>query len=150
MAPATAERRLRLAVAVAVARTPYLVLDEGYTVVEVGEPARAEFRQLVGRNLWECFPGAEPLFRPYYEEAWSTGEPIEFVQFYEGAVARVRARAHDGRLELSWELLAQLDTLTIEGLRSSVARAISALDEHESTARRARARRTLRLVEGAA
>lgn len=136
--------------AVAVTRTPYLVLDESYTVVEVREPARAEFGRLLGRNLWDYFPGAEPLFGPHYEEAWSTGEPIEFVQFYEGSVARVRAHVRNGRLELSWELLAQLDTLTLEGLRSSVAQAISALEECESAARLERAPRALRLVEGAA
>jgi predicted transcriptional regulator len=51
---------------------------------------------------------------------------------------------------VSWELLAQLDTLTLEGLRSSVAQAISALEESGIASRRKLPRRTLRLVKGAA
>jgi hypothetical protein len=137
-------------VAVAVPRTPFLVLDECYTVVEVSEPARAELGLLLGRNLWELLPDAEPLFRPHYEEAWRTGEPVEFVQFYGGRVRRVHAHAQRGRLEVFWELLAQLDTVTLEGLRSSVAQAISALEEGEIGSRRELPRRTLRLVKGAA
>ena len=109
----------------------------------------AEFGQMLGRNLWECLPGAERSFRPHYEKAWRTREPIEFVEFYEGRVDRVRAVASGGRLELSWEPLAQLDTLTLEGLRSSIAAAISTLEEHERATRRERTRSTLRLVQGA-
>ncbi len=96
------------------------------------------------------FQTAEPLFGPHYEEAWRTGEPVEFVQFYGGRVRLVHAHAQSGRLEVSWELLAQLDTLTLEGLRSSVAQAISALEESGIASRRKLPRRTLRLVKGAA
>ena len=133
--------------AVTVLAEPTLVLDRRYTVVGMGESARAELGGLEGRNLWECFPGAEPLFRGYYESAWRSREPLEFVQFYDGRVGRVRATARGDRLVLSWEILAQLDTLTLEGLRSSIVEAISALDRAESSARRVHARRSLRLVE---
>jgi hypothetical protein len=134
-------------VAVTVLAEPTLVLDRRYTVVEVGDAARAELGRLAGLNLWDCLPDAEPLFRPYYESAWRSGEPLEFVQFYDGRVERVRAVPQGERLILSWEVLAQLDTLTLEGLRTSIVGAISAIDGAESAARRERARSALRLVE---
>jgi hypothetical protein len=134
-------------VAVAVVGTPCLVLDERYNVVAVGDAALAEFGQLLGRNLWEGLPGAEQLFRPHYESAWRTREPVEFVQFYEGRVEQVRAVPRDDRLEISWTVLAQLDTLTLDGLRSSISDAISTLEESQTTTSGSR-RTRLRLVQG--
>ena len=72
-------------------QTPFVVLDEGDRIVGVGPRAEGQFGPLVGSRLWECFPGAEPLFKPYYDAARRSGEPLEFVQFYDGNVARVRA-----------------------------------------------------------
>ena len=41
--------------------------------------------------MWDYFPASEPLFNPYYDAARRSGESVEFVQFYDGNVARVRA-----------------------------------------------------------
>ena len=115
------------AVAVAVDAAPHLVLDEDYRIVEVG-PAAQGIACFLGRDLWECFPASEPLFRPYYEQARRSGEPVEFVQFYDGSAARIRATPIESRLALSWEYLAKLETRTLDELRTSLTAALAALD----------------------
>jgi hypothetical protein len=129
-------------VAVAVAGTPGLVIDRHYVVVEVTDAARTRLGRALGHNLWESLPGAETLFRPHCELAWRTGRSVEFVEFYEGRVVRVTAtHRKDHLLALSWQVLARVDTLTLDGLRSSLSGAISALEASE------RRTSTLRLVE---
>ena len=56
---------------------------------------------------------------------------MEFVQFYDGNVARIRAipRA-DGRLELYWEDISRLDTLTLDGLAQTLDESLELLDEN--------------------
>jgi hypothetical protein len=134
-------------VAVAVER-PHMVLDEEYRIVEVGPPAEAGFGPLRGRRLWDTFPGSRPLFEPYYEEARRRGEPVEFLQFYDGQVGRVRAVPRGRNLDLYWDEVHQLNTLTLDGLRQSLAEMIAALERHESAMRRVRARASLRVLEG--
>lgn len=137
-------------VAVAVLRTPLLVLDADYVVVEVGEPALAEFGHLVGRNVWEAFPGSEPYFRPYYEKARRTGEPLEFVQFFEGRLGHLHVFPHGDLLDVSWDILVTVDTLTLDGLRASMDRARAVLEAQERRAQREFVRGSLRVVRGAA
>lgn len=129
--------------------TPFLVLDEGDRIVGVGERAESQFGPLVGALLWECFPGSEPLFKPYYDEARRTGEPLTFVQFYDGNVARIRAvPLEDGRLQLYWEHLARLDTLTLDSLADTLEESLELLDEQGGGTSREAMRRALRVVEG--
>ena len=131
-------------------QTPLVVLDEGDRIVGVGPGAESRFGPLVGEVVWDCHPGSEPLFKPYYETARETGETVEFVQFYDGYVTQVRAvPREDGRLELYWERLARLDTLTIDGLLESLERALDALDAHTAPGRHG-PRRALTLIQGGA
>lgn len=114
--------------------TPFVVLDEGDHIVEVGEHAESQLGPLVGARIWDCFPGSEPLFRPYYDAARRSREPVEFVQFYDGNVARVRAVPLGcGRIGLEWEQLARLDTLTLDSLADSLDRSLEALAEARDT-----------------
>jgi len=136
-------------VAVTVQQTPFVVLDEGDRIVGVGPGAESQFGPLVGSLMWDCFPGSEPLFKPYYDAARRSGDPVEFVQFYDGNVARVRAVPHrDGRLDLYWERLARLDTLTLDGLAKTLDESLQLLDEQQLGADRNALRQHLRLVEG--
>jgi hypothetical protein len=137
-------------VAVTVQQEPFVVLDEDYRIVGADYAAAAGFGLLAGRVLWECFPDSQPLFKPYYDQARESGEPVEFVQFYEGTVARIRAVPKGDRLELSWERLLHLDTLTLDGLRSSIVEAIELLADREADMPRREMRRLLHVVEGGA
>ena len=136
------------AVAVAVLRTPHLVLDEDYRIVEVGPAAEGAFGPLVGQDLWACFPDSEALFRPHYDRARRTGTPVEFVQFYMGAVARIRAVPAGCRLELYWESIMRLDTLTLDRLAMSLSEAIRRLNQREAELLRSVARGKLRVLAG--
>jgi hypothetical protein len=128
---------------------PFVVLDEGDRIVGVGPPAESQFGPLVGSSMWDCFPGSEPLFKPYYDSARRSGEPVEFVQFYDGNVARVRAvPAADGRLELQWKQLARLDTLTIDSLATTLDEALEILGHEGAGSGAPPSRRLLRVIEG--
>jgi len=135
-------------VAVTVPQAPFIVLDENYVIVGVGPAAEAQFGPLAGRVVWDGFPGSEPLFRPHYERARRTGEPVEFVQFYEGTVAHIRAVPAGDRLELYWERLLNLDTLTLDGLHSSIVEAIDLLDDREADMLKREMRGHLHVIEG--
>ena len=135
--------------AVTVEQTPFVVLDTGDRIVGVGPAAESQFGPLVGSVMWECFPGSEPLFKPYYEQARRSGEVVEFIQFYDGYVARIRAMPREGgELELSWERLARIDTTTLRSLADSLAASLDLLDEEQREAHRDALRNTLRLIEG--
>jgi len=137
-------------VAVTVERqAPFVVLDERDRIVEVGPSAEGQFGPLIGARMWDCFPGSEALFKPQYDAARRSGEPVEFVQFYDGNVARIHAAPlPDGRLELVWTQLARLDTLTLGMLSETLDRALELLGVEGSDSHRAVVRRVLHVVEG--
>lgn len=129
--------------------TPFVVLDEGDRIVGVGPSAQSQFGPLVGSVIWEPFPGSEPLFKPYYDTARRTREPVDFVQFYDGNVARVRAVPREnGLLDLHWEPLARLDTLTLGSLVETLEESLELLDQQEADRQRASVRSALRVIEG--
>jgi hypothetical protein len=128
--------------------TPFVVLDEGDHIVEVGEHAESQLGPLVGACVWDSFPGSEPLFRPYYDAARRTCEPVEFVQYYDGNVARVRAvPLGDGRIGLEWEQLARLDTLTLGSLAETLDHSLEALAA-QAPGTPSAVRQELRVIEG--
>jgi len=130
--------------------THFVVLDEGDRIVGVGSKAEGQFGPLLGARIWECFPGSEPLFKPYYDEARRSGESLTFVQFYDGNVARIRAvPLAEGLLELHWEHLARLDTLTLGSLADTLEESLDLLGEQSRSGERETLRRAaLRVIEG--
>ena len=137
--------------AVAAEQEPFLVLDEGYRIVQVGPAAEATFGPLIGQNVFDCFADATGLYRPYYESARATGEVVEFAQYYDGYVMLIKAEpVEDGRLAVAWEILGMLDTMNLDALRLSLGRILARLEEYEKRARLERGRESLRLIEGGA
>jgi hypothetical protein len=136
-------------VAVTVQRqTPFVVLDEGDTIVGVGSAAASHFGPLVGSVVWDCFPGSEPLFKPYYDAARRTGETVEFVQFYDGHVTRVGATPTPDGLEVWWQSLIHIDTTTFTTFRETLAQSLRLLEAESLDVQRDEARRALRVIEG--
>ena len=132
-------------------QAPFVVLDTGDNIVGVGPSAIGHFGPLVGSLLWDCFPGSRPLCKPYYDEARRTREPVEFVQFYDGYITRIRAVPRDeGRLELYWENIAQLDTLTLASLSETLEKSLELLDERSADLNRVEVRKALRVIDGGA
>src|SRR5688500_5428000 len=115
-------------------------------IVEVGPGAESQFGPLVGSLIWDCFPGSEPLFKPYYDAARRSWAALEFVQFYDRNVAPIHAVPQtNGRLDLHWELLTHLDTMTLAGLVRTLDESLEVLDEEHVSARRSVLRQNLRL-----
>ena len=137
-------------VAVTVEQVPFVVLDESYSIVEVGPAAEAGFGPLHGRCVWDCFPGSESMYRPHYERARRRGEPIALVQYYGGYLTKVEIRPEKRAIRVSWEILSMLDTSDLERLRASLTDAIGALDQQAEELDRRRVRGPLRVVEGTA
>jgi hypothetical protein len=135
-------------VAVAVDGSPYIELDEEYRIVGVGTAAQAHFGALLGEKIYDCFPGSRPLFLPYYDEARRTQRVVEFAQFYDGYIMRLRATPKGSRLVVSWEVLGMLDVLTLDGLRMSLRAALQALADSEEALRRESVRSSLQVVGG--
>ena len=137
--------------AVTVKQSPFVLLDEDYRIVEVDSPAEAAFGPLLGRNVFDCFPDATSLYRPYYEKARATGKVVEFAQYYDGYVMLINARpVEDGGLVLGWEILGMLDTMTLDALCMSLGRILAKLGDEEKRTRQKRQRASLRLIEGGA
>jgi len=138
-------------VAVTVEKQLFLVLDDEYRIVEVGPPAEATFGPLLGRNVFECFADAASLFRPYYDHARATGDIVEFAQYYDGYAMSIAVQPlEDGQLGLSWEVLGTLDTMTLDGLRLSLAGILAKLEAHEKRTRLEHRRKSLQVIEGGA
>lgn len=127
---------------------PFVVLDERDLVVEVGSAAESQFGPLRGRVMWDCFPGAEALFKPYYDTARRSGEDVEFVQFYGGYVVRVTATPTPDGLLVSWEQLARLDVTTFASFRDTLVESLELIEKRSSGPSRDEAHRALRLIEG--
>jgi hypothetical protein len=73
---------------------------------------------------------------------------VEFVQFFRGQVAWIRAEPLGPRLRVSWRMLLALDALTLDRLRDSIDQVLGILEDWEDHDRRGRLRDSLRLIEG--
>jgi len=136
-------------VAVTVEATPHFVLDDSDRIVGASPAAQAIFAPLFGQIIWDCFRDSKALFQPYYDSARETSQPVEFVQFYQGVVGRIRAVPTGQRLEIYSEEFLRLDPLTLEGLYSSISDAVALLEGHEAEMHR-HIRGTFRVLEGGA
>lgn len=137
--------------AVTVTLQPFVALDSADRIVEVGSHAESQFGPLAGSVIWDCFPGARPLFKPYYDEARASREPVDFVQFYDGYVVRVVATsAGEERLEVTWEQLAHIDATTLDDLVASLTQSLDLLAGEERAAQRDELRKVLTVIEGGA
>jgi hypothetical protein len=135
-------------VAVAVREASVLVLDAEFRIVEVSPALEAGFGLRTGEHALDRLPISRNRFVPYCEHARRTGETVELVEFCAGSVVQIRIVPQGDRLQVSWETLGILDTLTIDGLDASLRTIVETLAGAEDTLRRERLRRSLRLVGG--
>jgi hypothetical protein len=130
--------------------SPYIVFDDKDCIVEVGDLAMPVFGSFLGQSVWSCFPDSRSLYEPHYVRARRTGATVEFAQYYNGRVMRIKAVPNGSRITLWYEIVAILDVLTLEGLRESLDSALAALAAAEEAIRREQGRASLRLVGGRA
>lgn len=98
----------------------YLVLDAEDRIVRVGPGLADAFDPFVGRVLWERLPGAEPLYRPHFDEARRTGRPVEFTVFYASELKHMRATPAGTELAVHVRRLRVLDVTTLGTLATSL------------------------------
>jgi hypothetical protein len=97
--------------------------DRSWIVTTCNVGAAPWLAAAVGRNLWQTWPLAEPLFRPGYEQAWREGE-AHFAQFFTGYMFDVHAvRSDDGRLlRVSFLEADMLDVTSVSTVIESLSR----------------------------
>jgi PAS domain S-box-containing protein len=66
---------------------PFILLDREWRITQVNDAAEPPLQtgrsRLLGRTLWDAFPGLEgSLFEPYYRDAMSTGRPTAVEDYF--------------------------------------------------------------------
>jgi hypothetical protein len=124
----------------------YIVLDDADLVTYVSPRLHHELGRWVGHVLWEHLPRAREVYGPTFDEARSTGEPVESVVFYSGRVKRLTAIPGPDGLAVHVERLAELDVTSLATLTRSLARIEDALAGPASARSDSPARASLRAL----
>ena len=67
----------------------YIVLDDEDRITHVSARLHDDFGRWIGHVLWEHLPGARDVYGPTFDEARTSGRPVESVVFYSGRVKRL-------------------------------------------------------------
>ena len=105
----------------------YVVLDDEDRIAHVSAKLHAEFGRWVGHIVWEHLPGARDVCAAMFDEARTTGRPVESVVFYDGRVTRVTAIPGPDGLAVHVKRLAELDVTSLGTLTRSLASIEAAL-----------------------
>jgi hypothetical protein len=124
----------------------YIVLDDADVVTYVSPRLHDELGRWVGHVLWDHLPRAHEVYGPTFDEARSTGAPVESVVFYSGRVKRLTAIPGPDGLAVHVERLAELDVTSLATLTRSLARIEDALADPASVRSDAPARASLRAL----
>jgi hypothetical protein len=77
--------------------------------------------------LWDHLPGAREIYGPCFDEARSSGQPVESVVFYSGQVKRLTVIPAADGLAVHVERLAELDVTSLGTLTRSLLQIEAAL-----------------------
>jgi hypothetical protein len=104
----------------------WLILDRHCAIV-AAQTIDGAIEQNLGRVLWDIYPEAEHLYAQTFTDAWDDGR-AEILAFHVGRLIHVTARRTVAGLRVGYKVLAQLDTVTLPALRSSLDRLILIAD----------------------
>jgi hypothetical protein len=99
----------------------YLVLDDDDRITHVSARLHDDFGRWIGHVLWEHLPGARDVYGPTFDEARTSGNPVESVVFYSGRMKRLTVIPGPDGLAVHVEQLAQVDITTLATLTASLA-----------------------------
>ena len=116
------------------ASAAYVVLDDDDRVMSVSASLHESLGGWVGHVIWEHLPGARKIYGPTFDDARSSGQPVESVVFYSGKVKRLTAIPGPDGLAVHVERLAELDLTSLATLTQTLAQVESAL-AHRASAR---------------
>ena len=105
----------------------YLVLDDDDRITHVSARLHDDFGRWIGHVLWEHLPGARDVYGPTFDEARTSGNPVESVVFYSGRMKRLTVIPGPDGLAVHVEQLAQVDVTTLATLTASLAQIEAAL-----------------------
>jgi hypothetical protein len=98
----------------------YLVLDDDDRITHVSARLHDDFGRWIGHVLWEHLPGARDVYGPTFDEARTSGNPVESVVFYSGRMKRLTVIPGPDGLAVHVEQLAQVDVTTLATLTASL------------------------------
>jgi hypothetical protein len=99
----------------------YLVLDPHDRIAHVSAKLHDDLGSWIGHLLWEHLPGAREVYGPIFDEARSTGRPVESVVFYAGRLKRLTAIPAPDGLAVHVERLVELDLTSLATLMRGLA-----------------------------
>jgi hypothetical protein len=100
----------------------YVVLDADDRIAHVSPRLHDELGRWIGHVLWEHLPGAREVYGPAFDEARSTGKPVQSTVFYSGRVKRLTVIPGPDGLAVHVERLAEIDVTSLATLTASLAR----------------------------
>ena len=124
----------------------YIVLDDEDRIAHVSARLHDDFGRWIGHVLWEHLPGARDVYGPTFDEARTSGRPVESVVFYSSWVKRLTVIPGPDGLAVHVERLAQVDVTTLATLTASLAQLEAALAGRGSAQPDAPARASLRAL----
>ena len=124
----------------------YIVLDDDDRITHVSARLHDDFGRWIGHVLWEHLPGARDVYGPTFDEARTSGSPVESVVFYSGRMKRLTVIPGPDGLAVHVEQLAQVDVTTLATLTASLAQIEAALAGRASAQPDSPARASLRAL----
>ena len=105
----------------------YLVLDDRDRIVSVSPRLHHDLVHWLGHVLWDHLPAAKEIYGPCFDEARTSGQPVESVVFYSGRVKRLTAIPGADGLAVHVEHLAEVDVTSLATLTQSLEHVEAAL-----------------------
>ena len=124
----------------------YLVLDDRDRIVSVSPQLHHDLVHWLGHVLWDHLPAAKEIYGPCFDEARTSGQPVESVVFYSGRVKRLTAIPGADGLAVHVERLAELDVTSLATLTQSLERVEAALAARAPERRDPQARGSLQAL----
>lgn len=104
----------------------WIAVDRNYRIMLAGAD-QGTGSDHVGEILWDAYPGSQDLYEDLYRHAWQCGHATAR-QFHRGHLVDVHAERTGDRLLISYRLLVELETVTLEALSRSLDRILDRLD----------------------
>ena len=105
----------------------YLILDDRDRIVSVSPRLHHDLVHWLGHVLWDHLPAAKEIYGPCFDEARTSGKPVESVVFYSGRVNRLTAIPGADGLAVHVERLAEVDVTSLATLTRSLVQIEAAL-----------------------
>ena len=105
----------------------YFVLDDDDRILHVSKAFHDTRGRGVGHVFWDHLPRAREVYGPHFDEARTTGRPVEATIFYSGRLKRLLVLPGGDGLAVHVENLAELDVTSLATLTRSLERLDAAL-----------------------